>query len=93
MTSTLSKCFTRTQNESMDKFKIMVGKMLLSYQGEMSPKVIAKKAKEANQFGELGFTPFQLFCVVQDICSFFGVSFSEKPTVEEYDQFVKKYLI
>ncbi len=93
MTSTLSKCFTRTQNESMDKFRIIVTRMLFSHQGEMSPAVIAKKAKDANTIGQLQFTPFQLFCVVQDICCFFGVSFSEKPTVEEYDQFVKKYLI
>ena len=77
----------------MDKFRIIVTRMLFSYQSEMSPIVIAKKVKDANKIGQLGFTPFQLFCVVQDICSFFGVSFSEKPTVEEYDQFVKKYLI
>lgn len=91
MTSTKSICFSRTQNESMDLFRIRVGKSLFRFHGEMTPEVIAQRTKEMNE--DFDFTPFQLFCVVQDICSFFGVSFPEKPTIDEYDQFVKNHLI
>lgn len=93
MTSTKSICFSRTQNESMDLFRIRVGKSLFSYKGEMTPEVIAQRIKEKNDDDGLEFTPFQMFCVVQDICSFFGVAMPEKPTIEEYDQFVKTHLI
>lgn len=75
----------------MDRFRIRVGRSLFSFQGEMTPEVIAQRTKEMND--AFDFTPFQLFCVVQDICSFFGVAFPEKPTIDEYDQFVKNHLI
>ena len=91
MTSTKSICFSRTQNESMDLFRIRVGKSLFSYKGEMTPEVIAKRTKKMND--DFDFTPFQMYCVVQDICSFFGVAMPEKPTIEKYDNFVKSYLI
>jgi len=75
----------------MDKFKIEVGKSLFSYQAEMTAEVIAARIKLMNK--DYGFTPFQMFCVVQDLCSFFGVPLPEKPTIDEYDAFVKNNLI
>lgn len=93
MTSTKFMSFSQGQIEKMNELKLQVVHFVFYGHDKVTAELIATETKRLNMQMNYGYTPLQLFCVVQDVCTFLAVSFPDNVPLDEYDLFVKKYLI